>query len=105
MKTLTDFKRELKTHENWFFEWVLSNPDTGEIIETRNGQRRVVLVQSNSVAFWREGGPSYEEAKANPHARAAWLQFPKASDCRFTENAIHIENRGLKMTYAKTFAA
>ena len=96
MKTLADFKRELKSHKGpWYYSWECDGL-------SGTGLRKVVHVQSNAVAFWRESGAGFEAAKANPHRSATWLLFPKARDCSFEGNKIIIQAApGFIMTYEK----
>ena len=66
--------------------------------------RKVVRVQSNSVAMWREGGASLEAAIANPQRNATWLDFPKARHCLCQGDRIVIRPDGpdgFVMTYEK----
>ena len=65
--------------------------------------RYEVHLQSNAVAMWREGGACLEDAIANPHKSATWLQFPKAIECRFEGHKIIIQSTGdpMMMVYEK----
>lgn len=100
MNTLTDFKRELADHPGyWQFTYCDGNV-------RRSGLRRVVHVQSNAVALWRQGGASFEYACANPKQAATWFYFPKARFCRFDRTfdrarVTIFEHEQVTLTYEK----
>ena len=96
MNTLTDFKRELARHPGY---WCFTYCD-GHV--RRSGLRRVVHVQSNAVAMWRQGGASFTYARANPKQAATWFYFPKARFCRFDRASVTIfEHDRIILTYEK----
>lgn len=84
MKTLSDFKKELTIGSKWQAFYIPT--------ATSLGVGEVVTVQSNAVAFKREG-------KENP----SWLYFPKASDLKARDGFAEIYWRDGKhvLTYKK----
>jgi hypothetical protein len=88
MKSLADFKKILKCNPTfeviYHFRQPITNKETGKIemiIDETPKLRTVKKVQSNAVCFFAENSVSGE----------SWLQYPKASDCKFpNESTIEI---------------
>lgn len=101
MKSLADFKRALTLGSIWETVYHLGtfkgNDTQGKAqYEPKNiGQRPVSIVKSNSVAF--------KTTKADGTTYDSWLQWPKASECKFpNENTLEVYEGGtLVLTYKK----
>ena len=72
MKNLSQFRKALALGSNWTLEHASDNPAD---CRTPRG-RTVVHIQSNAVAFSKEGC-AYN---GNPHREASWLYFDGSGD-------------------------
>ena len=71
MKTLSDFKRELKTHKNWLCTHILNG------VERKPEVRIVEKVQNNSCAFKRREDQFIEYCNGGRTPKdCVWLDFP-----------------------------
>lgn len=92
MKTLADFKRDLKTHKNWTFSWNCDDQSCPE------QQRKVASVHGSHVWF----------VMPDRNNRESCLTFPKAAHCWFpSPNTMVVQGDddplGHSMTYRKIF--
>ncbi len=97
MKNLADFKKLATIGSKWEAKHHLTfagRDENGKAIYTTKdlGVREVSIKQSNSIAF--------KQVKTDGTISDSWLQYPKASDCKFTNDSIEIyEGETLVLTY------
>ena len=80
MKTLSDMKRDIKIGQKWEVVSCNGKPPADKI----SGDREIVHIQSNSIAFKREDKPK------------SWLQFPPASLLEYSGDEIKIYEPGYR---------
>lgn len=99
MKNLADFKKRLTIGSKWSAKhhhtFAGRDEKNAPIYNTKDlGVREVSIVQTNAVAF--------KTTRTDGEVVDSWLQFPKAKECKFTDNSIEIyEDNTLILSYTE----